>query len=109
MALEGPKLDSPLPRSLSLPPLSRPVAQAVARVVDDVSAEELLDKALQLALQVEEVLEDTRSVRADAGDADPHAASRAHSTRMARAMAASLVDELQVLARPSRNRGCASS
>ena len=62
--------------------------------VDDVQAENTLAKALDLARRIEELLEDTRSVVAVN---EPSA----HSTRMARAMAASLVDELEALVRPS--------
>ena len=61
-------------------------------------AEESLAKALQLARKVEELLEDTRSLAGAAMVDD----GSAHSTRMARAMAASLVDELEVLCRPAR-------
>ena len=64
---------------------------------------ETLAKALDLAHRLEELLEDTRSVAsvAPAAAEDP----RTHSTRMARAMAASLVDELEALVRPSRRTG----
>ncbi|WP_336145561.1 hypothetical protein, partial [Klebsiella pneumoniae] len=58
-------------------------------------------KVLDLARQIEELLEDTRSVAAAAPAED----ARTHSTRMARAMAASLVDELDALVRPSRKTG----
>lgn len=69
--------------------------------LDDVPTEDVLVKALELARRVEELLEETRSSAVLA--ADPCA----HSTRMARAMAASLVDELQVLVRPARTTGVA--
>jgi hypothetical protein len=74
-----------------------------ARLGEDphVSAEDTLRTALELARQIEELLEDTRSVVGSVED------PRAHSTRMARAMAASLVDELEVLARPARKSGVA--
>jgi hypothetical protein len=77
-----------------------------ARVEDDaakhVQAEDTLQKALELARELEELLEDTRSTNGVPGAAeDP----RAHSTRMARAFAASLVDELAALVRPARHTG----
>ena len=80
MALEGPQLRYTQPR------------------VEDVKAEDTLVRALELARKIEELLEDTRSVaqRTPVDDASTHA------TRMARAMAASLVDELEVLVRPVR-------
>jgi len=79
MALEGPQI-----RYAGLPHVEEPRedADAVAR-------------ALRLARQVEELLENTPSLT------DP---SRAHSTRMARAMAASLVDELEAIAAPRSTR-----
>jgi hypothetical protein len=72
-----------------------------ARVEPEAQAEATLTKALDLARQIEELLEDTRSVAA----ATPADDARTHSTRMARAMAASLVDELDALVRPSRKTG----
>ena len=69
---------------------------AYARV-DDVQAEDTLKKALDLARRLEELLEDTRSV--------VDGAAATHSTRMARAMAASLVDELEALVRPAKKTG----
>ncbi len=60
-----------------------------------------LAEALELARKIEELLEDTRSVATLAPVDD----ARTHSIRMARAMAASLVDELEVLVRPSRRTG----
>jgi hypothetical protein len=60
-----------------------------------------LAQALELARKIEELLEDTRSVATLAPVSD----ARTHSTRMARAMAASLVDELDALVRPSRRTG----
>jgi len=65
---------------------------------------ETLVKALELARKVEELLEDTRSL-ASLGVSAPAEDPRTHSTRMARAMAASLVDELDALVRPSRRTG----
>jgi hypothetical protein len=64
-------------------------------------AEDTLRRALDLARNVEELLEDTRSVATPAPVDD----ARTHSTRMARAMAASLVDELDALVRPYRKTG----
>lgn len=87
MALEGPQL--------------------VYARVDDVQAEDTLKKALVLARKLEELLEATRSIAP--GDRttfeDPGAYAPTHSTRMARAMAASLVDELEALVRPARHTG----
>ena len=64
-------------------------------------ADDTLQKALELARQLEELLEETRSVVAPSAVED----ARAHSTRMARAFAASLVDELASLVRPVRHTG----
>ena len=64
---------------------------------DDAPLRDRLTEALELARRIEELLEDTRSV---AGVVVDDAST--HSTRMARAMAASLVDELEVLVRPVR-------
>ena len=81
-----------------------------ARVVEPVGqdsspplAEESLAKALDLARKVEELLEDTRSRVGSMPDIDVSSSGSTHSTRMARAMAASLVDELEVLCRPARS------
>lgn len=59
-----------------------------------------LTRALELAREVEELLEETSSTATvrDAG---------AHSTRIVRAMAASLVDELEALVRGKRQSGVA--
>jgi hypothetical protein len=68
----------------------------------------ILAKALELARMVEELLEDTRSIPSlgPTHPVDrPVEDARTHSTRMARAMAASLVDELDALVRPSRRTG----
>ena len=82
---------------------------------DDAPLPDRLTEALDLARRVEELLEDTRSISvpvsvpgsgSGVGLGDRLEAST-HSTRMARAMAASLVDELEVLARPSRSSGAA--
>jgi hypothetical protein len=89
--------------------------------VDDLHAcaseTETLARALLLARQLEELLEETRSPssmpRLSTAGGNPSAVDldaaqpRAHSTRMARAMAASLVDELEVLVRPVRQSGVA--
>jgi hypothetical protein len=73
-----------------------------SRVGQDPSVGDALLEALELARKIEELLEGTRSVVGTLDD------PRAHSTRMARAMAASLVDELNVLARPAlKNTGVA--
>lgn len=81
-----------------------------ARIEDDAArpgqdgqdghAAETLQKALELARHLEELLEETRST---VGVPPAVEDARAHSTRMARAFAASLVDELQALVRPVRN------
>lgn len=76
MALEGPRL---------------------VYVRKDDGSEDVLTRALDLARQVEELLEETSSV--------PSATnwkSGAHSTRIVRAMAASLVDELEAIVRGTR-------
>lgn len=84
MALEGPQL-------------------RYARV-DDVQMEDTLAKALELAREIEDLLEDTRSL---AGTSRPD--ERNSSTRMARAIAASLVDELEGVTRGSQKTRAASS
>ncbi len=55
-----------------------------------------LARALRLAREVEELLEEAPSESA------PDSARAAHSTRIARAMAASLVDELEAIVRSAR-------
>ncbi len=87
MALEGPQLRYVRDESEETPSSRRSedTTDAVA-------------KALRLARQVEELLEATPSL------VDPH---RAHSTRMARAMAASLVDELEAISKGSLKSGVA--
>lgn len=82
MALEGPQL-------------------RYARV-DDVQGEDTLAKALELAREIEDLLEDTRSMAGARPD------ERASTTRMARAIAASLVDELEGLTRVSSRKTNAS-
>lgn len=68
-----------------------------SRSADAPQTDAAMSKALELARQIEELLEDTRSIVAPMPtEHDP----RAHSTRMARAMVASLVDELEVLVKP---------
>ena len=82
---------------------THPSGSAGSPPTEEIEAETLV-KALDLAHRLEELLEDTRSV---ASMASPERAEdpRTHSTRMARAMAASLVDELEALVRPSRRTG----
>ncbi|HVH45383.1 MAG TPA: hypothetical protein VM925_23680 [Labilithrix sp.] len=63
--------------------------------------ESTLVRALRLAREVEELLEETSSV------VSGRAANGAHSTRIVRAMAASLVDELDGLARGTHEGGAA--
>ena len=84
--------------------------------LDDAAAADTLAQALELARQIEDLLEDTRSVVAPADARRAQAAgsvvssagsSPTRSTRMARAMAASLVDELAILVRPARSTGVA--
>jgi hypothetical protein len=91
MALEGPQLVSTSPQTR----------------VDDALAEDTLRRALDLARQLEELLAETRSSSGAIAVGEPSPSSRphpgAHSTRMARAMAAGLVDELEALVRPARH------
>ncbi len=75
MALEGPKL-------------------VYTRKEDD--AGDVLTRALRLAREVEELLEDTSSIAAGQN------LRGAHSTRIVRAMAASLTDELEAMVRGAR-------
>ena len=79
MALEGPEL-------------------AYARMEE----EPALARALRLAREVEAILEEAPSVAVGRD-----AANGAHSTRIVRAMAASLVDELHALVRGTRKSGTA--
>jgi len=60
--------------------------------------EDALGKALELAREIEDLLEDTRSLPGARPD------ERASSTRMARAIALSLVDELEALVRGARKK-----
>ncbi len=76
MALDGPRLFYPLTADLG-------------------DGEPKLSRALRLAREVEELLEETPSVKGDAME-------DARSTRIARAMAASLVDELEAIVRGAR-------
>jgi hypothetical protein len=78
MALEGPQL-------------------RYVRTDEIEEAEPAFDKALRLAREVEDLLEQAPS----------SPAPNAHSTRMAHAMAASLVDELEALVRGQRKSGVA--
>jgi hypothetical protein len=80
-----------------------------ARETVAAQTDETLTKALELARTVEELLEETRSIAPSlAPGAVPAGAgadeARAHAMRMARAMAASLVDELENLVRPPRTK-----
>ncbi|MBS2019446.1 MAG: hypothetical protein JST00_41675 [Deltaproteobacteria bacterium] len=67
--------------------------------LDDGQPEDALAKALELAREIEELLEDTRSLAGAGPD------ERASSTRIARAIAVSLVDELEGLTRGARKTG----
>jgi len=78
---------------------THPSGSAGSPATEEIEAETLV-KALDLAHRLEELLEDTRSV-ASVGPSS----HETHSTRMARAMAASLVDELEALVRPPRRTG----
>ncbi len=64
---------------------------------DEMEAEPTLDKALRLAREIEDLLEHAPS----------SPAPNAHGPRMAHAMAASLVDELEALVRGQRKSGVA--
>ncbi len=90
-------LESPRPR---FPQLHYARTEDDAVKPQDGQAPDTLRKALELARQLEELLEDTRS---SVGAPPAVEDARAHSTRMARAFAASLVDELAALVRPVRN------
>lgn len=89
MALEGPRLH-------------------YARFDD--TSEDTLARALRLAREIEELLEEAPSspgVDLTTASLDAHGvpcARGAHSTRMACAMAAGLVDELQVLVRIAKKK-----
>ena len=71
-----------------------------SRVEGTERREDGVARALRLARQVEELLEEAPSVAAGSEQATT-------STRMARAMAASLVDELEALVRGSRKTSVA--
>ena len=60
---------------------------------------DVLTRALRLARDLEELLEDTPAV------ATGRDLRNAHSTRIVRAMAASLVDELEAMVRGTRKSG----
>lgn len=84
MALEGPAIR-----------YSRP---------DELLSETPVARALRLAREVEELLAESHA------SSDGPDSSRTHSTRMARAMAASLVDELEALVpRPGAARKSGSA
>lgn len=76
MALEGPRL-------------------IYTRNVDSDDTAEKLHRALRLAREVEDLLEETSSSRSAQ-------LTGAHSTRIVRAMSASLVDELEAIVRGTR-------
>ena len=82
MALEGPSL-------------------RYVRADENIEPESTHSRALRLAREIEELLEEAPPSEA----ADSSRAT--HSTRMARAMAASLVDELEALVRSARPNGSA--
>ena len=73
---------------------------AASSLIEAPSPDDTLKKALELARELEELLEETRSASVPAVED-----ARAHSTRMARGLAASLVDELAALVRPVRHTG----
>lgn len=82
--------------------------------VDDVQMEDTLAKALELAREIEDLLEDTRSLAGTTrgpfvSAEDGGQGERNSSTRMARAIAASLVDELEGVTRGSQKTRAASS
>ncbi len=102
MALSGPQG----PQLVYTHPSGSPASAATPRATTEEIEAETLAKALELAHRLEELLEDTRSVASVApSSAERPEDPRTHSTRMARAMAASLVDELEALVRPSRRTG----
>ncbi len=63
-----------------------------------------LAEALELARRLDELLEEAHSVPPPSRQGPGASASASASTRMARAMAAGLVDELEALVRGSRNK-----
>lgn len=81
---------------------------------DEVETDTKIERALDLARQLEAVLEETPSIAIRIARPHDDAAelrepeSRPLSTRMARAMAASLVDELEALTRGKRSQSAAS-
>lgn len=88
MALEGPQL-------------------AYTRTDEDDECESTLQRALRLAREIEELLENAPPTQAPTSHPTSRSREPAHSTRMARAMAASLIDELEVLDRGPRQSGVA--
>jgi len=70
-----------------------------ARKAEDEGEGDVLTRALSLAHEIEELLEDAPGARSPRGLPELHAA------RIVRAMAASLVDELEALVRGSRKTG----
>jgi hypothetical protein len=86
---------------MALEDSTRPQVRYARESIAAAQGEETLSQALRLARKLEELLEDTRSVVSPTPTGGEEA--RAHSLRMARAMAASLVDELDSLNRPPRS------
>lgn len=70
----------------------------------DIVEEDMLGRALRLAREIEELLEVAPSLRPALGS---DAGREAQSIRIARAMAASLVDELEGVSRGARKSGIA--
>ena len=68
---------------------------------ESMTADERLAEALELARQLEELLQETGTIPPSMREGPPSSPS---STRMARAMAAGLVDELEALVRGSRGK-----
>jgi len=68
--------------------------------IDDVMVEDKLARALRLAREIEDVLEEERA-------SQPSDDTRPSGARMARAIAASLVDELDGLTRTRPRSGAA--
>ncbi len=88
--------------------VSRPLpVLRYARAEDGAVPEDKLTRALRLAREIEELLEDTRSIVPAALTAEAQPQLRGTSSRMARAVAASLVDELEGLVRSTQKAGAA--
>ena len=69
--------------------------------------EPALSRALRLAREVEELLEDASITQMKTSSVTDTRDEGAHSTRIVRAMAASLVDELEAMDRGTRKSGVA--